>query len=419
MNAVCRHFGECGGCQYQDQTYEQQLARKHAALQELFQELWPYPIPLIPSPVAWHYRNKVDPSFALKRYPEPPPEGFQRDTVLGFKRRGRWFWPMDIAECRIGPAGLDTLLAGVRAWRQDAGMRAYDGRKHTGCLRHLLVRDGKRSGERMVVVITAPGPLEEADAFVESVRTSFDATSIYHGEFSGKGDVAIAERLTLLYGRDSITETLLVDDEPDAGAAPAPTPEAFIADDRRDVRPLHFRISPMSFFQTNPLAAERLYGLVRAWAAETAPDCIFDLYGGAGGIAFSCAGLVREIISVENVTSASEDGRHNAHNNDIENVFFITDSVRNYLRGRVEGGGLPENSAVVVDPPRAGMHPKAIRRLAALRPKRLLYVSCNPGRLRAEAPEFLDDYRLTTLTAVDMFPHTPHVEVVAAFEAGS
>ncbi len=229
--------------------------------------------------------------------------------------------------------------------------------------------------------------------------------------------MATAERLTLLYGREYITEALLVDKCPEAGAAPAATPEAFIAKDPRDGSALRFRISPMSFFQTNPLAAERLYGLVRRWALACAPDCLFDLYGGAGGIAFSCADAAREIISVENVAAASEDGRLNARDNNIENVFFITDSVRHYLRHRVEGGGLPENSAVVVDPPRAGMHPKAVRRLVALRPKQLLYVSCNPKRLRAELPEFLEAYQLVSLQAVDMFPHTPHVEVLAALEA--
>ncbi len=413
--SLCKHFGDCGGCLHQDLSYEDQLKQKAALLQALFQEVWESPIPMTPSPVIWQYRNKVDPSFALKRYPEPPPPGFERETVLGFKRRGKWFWPLDIEECRIGPAGLDRLLQGTRTWMKTCDLRACEPRRERGYLRNLLVRDGKRSGERMVVLITRPGAFQHADTFVSMARECFHADSIYHGEFAGRAEVATADTLTLLHGQDVIHEQLLITDDRADNTVICDTPAAYIAEQTPTGRRLSFRISPLSFFQTNPLAAERLYGHIRAWAARLRPGTLFDLYGGSGGIALSCADCAGEIISVENVAAATEDGRRNAQDNTVDNVLFVADSVRNFLRQKVEGNGLPTDCAVVLDPPRAGMHPKAIKRLLRLQPRHFLYVSCNPKRLRTELPDFLEAYHLEGVQAVDMFPHTPHVEVLAAF----
>lgn len=413
---LCRHFGVCGGCLYQDVPYEEQLARKAAWLEELLREYWQGPVPVIASPVLFHYRNKIDPGFALKRYPEPPPRDFPRETVLGFKQREGWRWPMDIRECRIGPEGVDGLLRSVHEWRNASGLAAYDSRRGTGYLRNLLVRDAKRTGERMVVLITAPGVLPDADAFVFSVQKYFEAASIVHGEFSGKAEVATAEKVTLLHGRPWITETLHLDAGAAAGTftASAVTPSEFIQDDTRTFEPLGFRISPMSFFQTNPLAAERLYGVIREWARRVRPARLYDLYGGAGGIAFSCAGCAGDIVSVENVEVASEDGRFNAEQNGIENVSFVTDSVRAFTRKLLAGGGMPADSAVVVDPPRSGMHPKSLLRLLEMKPQNILYVSCNAAKLKEELAVLTRAYEVTDVRGVDMFPHTPHVEVVAA-----
>jgi len=390
---LCPHFGECGGCQSQDVPYEEQLVAKEAALRELLASYWDGPIPVTPSPVLWHYRNKVDPAFAPKRYPEPPPQGFVRETVLGFKRKGRWFWPLDIEECRIGPEGLDALLPAVRRWYREQGLRAFDSRSKEGFLRTLLVRDAKRTGERMVVLITREGRFDTA-SFVDVVRESFSPTSIYRGVFHGLADVAAADELTLLYGEPAIIERLRV-----------PGTDG--------VRELAFRISPFSFFQTNPLATERLYGLVREWVRQAAPATLYDLYGGAGGIALSCADSVKQVWSVESVAEASEDGRYNARANGIDNVSFVTEKAKNYLRRQLDAGGLAPDSAVVVDPPRAGLHPKALKRLVQLGPARVLYISCNPKIFARELPAFVEGYKLHTLKAVDLFPHTRHVEVVA------
>jgi 23S rRNA (uracil1939-C5)-methyltransferase len=395
--ARCLHFGECGGCQSQNLGYPDQLAQKAALLQTLFAAHWPDPVPVSPSPVVWHYRNKVDPAFAPMRYPEPPPPGFVRETVLGFKRKGRWFWPLDIEECHIGPEGLDTLLGAVRGWYRAAGLRGFDSRSGEGFLRVLLVRDAKRTGERMVVLITRPGPFDPKP-FLDAILPVYPAVSVYRGIFSGLADVAAAEELELLHGAPHITERLCISD-----------PEG--------AREFEFRISPMSFFQTNPTATESLYSAIRAWLRRSAPETLYDLYGGSGGIAFSCADLVRRVWSVESVEDASRDGRENARLNGIDNVYFLTEDVRKYLKRLLEEDGFDPGAAAVIDPPRSGLHPKVLRRLIELSPARLLYVSCNPKILARELPDFLEHYRLETLEAFDLFPHTRHVEVLAALTA--
>ncbi len=394
--ARCIHFGECGGCKTQDVPYPQQVREKEAMLGELFAPFHPGPVPVAPSPQVWHYRNKVDPAFARKRYDEKPPDDFDRETVIGFKKRGRWFWPLDIQACHIAPEGLGALLEAVRAWYRREGLQAFDDRKDAGILRALLVREGKQSGERMVVLITRDGTFDKA-GFVALCRETFGADSVYRGIYRGLADVAEAEELELLWGKATIDERLYV--HGDGG-----------------VRELVFRISPMSFFQTNTLAAQQLYSMIRAWAKQTGGGMLYDLYGGAGGIALSCADLFGHVWSVENVAEASADGRVNAQRNEIANVTFITEKVKNYLRYMIlDNEGFPEHSAAVVDPPRAGLHPKALKRLIALRPAYLLYVSCNPKLLAQEMPQLLKQYQLTDLRAIDMFPHTPHVEVLASF----
>lgn len=392
---LCPHFGECGGCESQDRPYAAQLAEKEAALRKLFSGYWEKPIPVTPSPRIWHYRNKVDPSFAPMQYPEPPPPGFARETVLGFKRRGRWYWPLEINACRIGPEGLEPLLTAVREWQRAHGLRAFDSRSGEGFLRCLLVRDAKRTGERMVALITRPGDFDPAP-FVAAVRAAYPGAGIFHGISEGRADGSFAETLTLLDGAPHITEEMHV---PCAEGA----------------RVLRFQISPMSFFQTNPLAAEQLYGIIRAWARTVAPDTLYDLYGGAGGIAFACADLTAQVHSVENLPAASEDGRKNAALNTIENVTFHTEAVKSFLRRHLEEYGLGKHAAVIVDPPRSGMEGKALKRLVALAPPHLLYVSCNPKVLATEMPVLMEHYLLESLRAVDQFPHTPHVELAAAF----
>lgn len=396
---LCPHFGECGGCATQDVPYEEQVARKAADLRELFAAHWDGPIEVTPSPVVWNYRNKVDFSFVPMRYPEPPPEGFERETVLGFNRKGAWYWPLEIDECRIAPQGVDKLLASVRSWYRAHDLRAFDSRANGGFLRVLLVREGTRTGQRMVVLFTSKGAFD-AGPFVEAVQSVFPATSIYRGIFSRSARGTFADELELLDGKREIEEHLHV---PDGDS----------------VRELRFRISPFSFFQVNSPATEILYGKIREWVRRIAPATLYDLYGGAGGIAFACSDLVQVVRSIENEPAATLDGEYNATTNGIDNVYFTTEKMKNYLLRFREEGGMEPNSAVVTDPPRSGMTPKAVRRLVESGAPHILYMSCKPTVLVEQLPTFLESYRLVGLQAVDLFPHTAHVEVLAHLERRS
>ncbi len=395
--ARCLHFGECGGCSFQDLPYFDQLATKSDTLCALFEAHWSKQIPIEPSPDCWHYRNKLDLTFGRKHYPEPPPKDFPRETVLGFKRSGKWYWTLDIEECHIGPKGAESLLNAVRLWARERKLTAFSSKARDGFLRILLVREGKRTGERMVVLITNEGELD-AESFVQAVQTSFPCQSIQHAVFTGRAEIAAADRIAVLDGKPTIDEVLEVPDG-------------------TETRKLRFRLSPFSFFQTNTYATEKLYGFIRSWVKESRPQFLYDLYGGSGGIALSCSDRVDRVVSVESVEDASVDGIHNAEVNSADNVVFITQEVEKYLRDTLHAQkAFQSNSLVIVDPPRAGLHPKALKRLIALNPPEIIYVSCKPTVLAEEMTTFLAHYDLVNMQAVDLFPHTEHVELLARFK---
>ncbi|MBI4558092.1 MAG: 23S rRNA (uracil(1939)-C(5))-methyltransferase RlmD [Candidatus Hydrogenedentes bacterium] len=395
LTGVCPHFGECGGCSYQDKPYPEQVRAKGRMLEQLFSEFWHGPIQVEPSPVVWFYRNRADLTFAPKWYNQPPAPGFERETVLGYRRKGRWFWPLDVAECRIFSPELPALLDAVKRWFRAARLQAYDERTQQGILRGLLVREGKRTGQRLVVLITREGEFD-AGVFVEAVRAACSVTSIFHGIYRGRAQVTCADELHLLFGPPEIAEELHVVDDVS----------------RRRFR---FCISPFSFFQTNTMGADVLYTRVREWVKGVVPSILYDLYGGSGGIALSCADLVPQVVSVENVLSTTRDATRNAVMNRIENARFTTNSVEDFLMQLLRRGELEKDAAVIVDPPRAGLHPRALKALLELKPAHLLYVSCKPSTLVLELPKLLEVFRLRSLHAVDMFPHTDHVEVLAEF----
>lgn len=390
---LCTHFGACGGCTAQDVPYTKQLEAKAEVLRGLLGSYWPGPIEVVPSPVQWHYRNKVDPTFGRMFFDEPPPKGTARPTVLGFKRKGKWFWTLDLQECLIAPAGMDSLLRAVVDWARESGLEPFDTRRQQGFLRHLLVREGKGTGERMVVLITSEGAFDGA-AFADAVATAWPEARILRAVNRGGAEVAIGDVSDVYAGPAYIDEVLHV-----GGNAAA--------------APIRFRLTPFSFFQTNSLATERLYGIIRDGLAAAAPQRLYDLYGGSGGIALSCAAMAETVVSVESFAPASADGRVNAALNGVDHIEFITQPVEAYLRDRAGQGGFPDGAAVVLDPPRAGLHPKALKCLLELRPRDIIYVSCKPSVFAEELDALRAVYSVDSLQAVDLFPHTPHVEVVA------
>ena len=383
----------------QDITYSEQLSRKGKGLEDLFAPFWNGGITVLPSPVLWRYRNKIDPAFSPKHYPEPPPKDFQRETVLGFKRPKCWYWPLEIEDCPIGPEETGPLLSSVREWVEACRLPAYDSRRKSGFLKGLLIRRAMRTGGRVVALVTAPGDFD-SQSFVEAVQRAWPDAGIFRGIFYGSADVTAADELEHLAGPRRMEECLHIPTETDG-----------------EPRVSRFSLSPFSFFQTNTLATEVLYGRIRQWVAQCETQTLFDLYGGMGTIAIACCDLVSRVWSVESFVPASEDGKRNALLNNVGNIRFIAEDVRPFLRKMLTEGAPPENPSVILDPPRAGLHPRVLQRMVEWKPPRVLYVSCKPSVLAAEMPKWLESYHLTRIEAVDLFPHTPNAEVLAHFEA--
>ncbi len=389
---LCPHFGECGGCLTQDVPYPEQVARKQAALTELFREVWPGPLPVAPSPRVWYYRNKIELKYDRRHYPEPPPKDFVRETVLGFRRRNRWNITLDLAECRLFAPELPALLARLGAWQRAAGVPHYQPRRDVGCLRHLVLRAGQRTGERLACLITAPGPFN-APPFVAAVHAAWPGASVLRGEHAGVNDMAVAETIEVLAGQPCVHEELVI---------PGPAGE----------RHLRFRIPPFGFFQVNPGAVELLYGAIRAGVRERPPARLYDLYGGAGAIALVCADLCGDIVSVDSFPAAAADGATNLALDGVTHVQMVTAPVEDWLPAAT----LDPAATAVLDPPRQGLHPRVVETLVNRGPRELFYVSCHPEALARELPLLLAAYRLTSLAAFDLFPHTPHVELLARLE---
>jgi len=374
----CRHFGLCGGCQIQDLPYERQLEGKAARVAALLAPLGLAAPRAYGSPELWYYRNKMEFSF-IDVYP-PEPGG--PTLRLGLKPRGRWYQVFDLEECFLFSPQAGDLARAVRAWAEREKVPPYNNRKNTGLLRHLVVREAKNGTDRMVNLVTSPGQIPTA-SFVEAVRGAYPATSVLWGVNGKVSDTAIADSIGALYGPDHIIETLAFGE-----------------------RRLRFRISPQSFFQTNTRGAELLYGILRGWLKEAPAARLLDLYCGGGGIGLCLADVVGETIGVELNESAVVDARANAELNRVRNATFYCGAVQVLLPSLLA----LKADVVVIDPPRAGLHPEALKILLELAPPRLFYVSCNPEALARDLKPLLEKYAVEDCAVVDLFPHTEHVE---------
>ncbi len=378
--ARCQHFGSCGGCALQDLDYADQLALKAARVAGLLSPVGLGIAKTHPSPAIWYYRNKMEFSFG-DVYP-PVSEG--PSVLLGLKAKGRWYDVCDLQECHLLSSETGALLASVRAWAEKAGVLPYNNRRRRGFLRHLVVREAKNGGDRLVSLITSPGDLPKA-SFLEAVHLAYPATTVLWGINGKASDTAVPDSSGVLEGSGHIEERLRF-------------PEA----------ELRFRISPQSFFQTNTLGAEVLYGILRDWVRESQARKVLDLYCGGGGITLSLAGICQEVVGVESNLSAVADAKSNAVLNGLANASFYTGQVETLLPALLTTG--PE--VVVADPPRAGLHRRVLDVLLERGPEHLFYVSCNPESLARDLAVLVKQYQARRCEIVDLFPHTEHIETV-------
>ena len=379
VEAPCAHYPVCGGCRFQDLDYALQVAAKEDQVRDALKRIGgiaePPLEPILPADSPFFYRNKMEYSFT--QTPEGP--------ALGFHKAGRWDEVLEIEKCWLTTDLGNSIRNAVRDWAREENLVAYDQTEHTGYLRHLVVREGRNTGQALVVLVTASGEKFERGYFVEVLNRFPEVRSIHWAVNDTPSEVTNLPS-TLLWGEDAIEEELLG---------------------------LRFRIRPNAFLQTNTEMAEKLYGIAIEYAALTGAETVYDLYCGTGTIGISMAQNALTVwgveISEESVACALE----NLELNSIGNAAFFAGNVGQSLEDLAERAGPPD--VVVVDPPRAGLAGKALKRTGALGADRIVYVSCNPTTLASDVKVLRAEhgYELVRARPVDMFPHTPHVETVA------
>ena len=379
INPGCPHFVSCGGCTYQNLPYEEQLRLKGGQLKELLDGAIsePYVFEGVKeSPRREAYRNKMEFSFGDEEKDGP--------LALGMHRRGSFYDIVTVDECQIVDEDYRRILSCVLDYFKGEGLPFYHKLRHTGYLRHLLVRKGVRTGEILVVLVTS-SQMEVSDApWVKrllELELEGNIAGILHTFNDSLADVVQSDRTEILYGRDYFYEELLG---------------------------LRFRISPFSFFQTNSLGAEVLYETARSYIGDTKDKVIFDLYSGTGTIAQMLAPVAERIVGVEIVEEAVEAAKVNAKLNGLSNCSFIAGDVLKVVDELAEKPDL-----IVLDPPRDGVHPKALQKIIDFGVERIVYISCKPTSLVRDL-ELLQGrgYRVEKAVGVDLFPFTVHCETV-------
>lgn len=376
----CPHFGVCGGCRWQDLGYAHQLQLKEQLVSQALTARSLAPIellPALPSEHEFYYRNKMEFSFGVSR---------DGELELGLHMRGRYNRIFDLETCHLQSELSNRIVDSFRRHAVDQAVPPYDLRSHEGVMRFLVVRETKQTGQTMVNLVVAEYPSEAIDEVMERVLAELpEITTALVTLHTGKAQVATGEEQFAIRGGGRMVERC-------SG--------------------LEYEISPASFFQTNTMQAERLYGLVDELAGPIDGKRVLDLYAGTGGISLQLARRAGAVVAVEQVAEAVADGQRNAERNGLSNCEFVAASAEDYLGELQPGEG--RFQVVVVDPPRAGVHQTALEALANLSPSTLVYVSCNAETFADDAAVLVEaGYQLESVQPVDMFPHTPHCELAA------
>lgn len=398
----CVHFGQCGGCRWQQLSYQDQLKIKQEHIEKLFHPLKNahtifHPIAACVPP--WQYRNKMEYSFSSDA------AGHRYLGLIIDSSRGK---VLNLNECHlVNPWFIDAVKC-VKNWWDESGLTAYHPYSNKGALRTLTIREGMRSGDRMLMLTVSGNPdfavsKQQLDSFVAFVR---DAVEPLKPECNLSIFLRIQQAIKgkettffemLLYGPDHIREILHV-----KTARNEPT------------TPLNFNISPSAFFQPNTKQAENLYGMALQ-LLNIPPNCvIYDLYCGTGTLGICAAKSAHRVVGIEISPESSLDARSNVTNNGLSNVDIVTGSVGEVMKSIRQDKIYPMPDIVMVDPPRAGLDPETIKHLIELKPVKLLYISCNPSTQAENIQELQKaGYTLAAIQPVDQFPHTYHIENIA------
>lgn len=404
LRPFCTHFGNCGGCTWQTLPYPMQIAFKQQQVVDQLTRIGhltlPEVSPILGSEQTDHYRNKLEFTFSNHRWllPGEDWQSLRAEELLGlgFHVSGFFDKVLDIQECHLQREPSNAIRLFIKQYAIDHDLRFYDLRENQGFLRTMVVRTTSTGENMLVLCFGGEAQGEEArpdrEALLEAVKARFsEITSLYY-VINPKGNDNFSDLpCTLYHGAEAVYEQM---------------------------ENLRFKIGPKSFYQTNSRQAYRLYSVVRDFVKEGIPDgsekpVIYDLYTGTGTIALFLASLARKVVGIEYVPEAIEDAKVNARENGIENTEFFAGDMKDVLNADfIASHGQPD--IVVLDPPRAGIHPDVARVLLACAPGRIVYVSCNPATQARDLAVFADRYEILHVQPVDMFPHTTHVENVVS-----
>jgi 23S rRNA (uracil1939-C5)-methyltransferase len=379
--AVCEHFGTCGGCLWQDLAYSDQLALKSQIVESCLGRAGVDIkfAPPLEAPSAFRYRNKMEFSFGES----------EEGPTIGLHASGRFDHVFDLSACHLQSDVSNAIVSFTRDFVRSRGLSSYDLRKHTGLMRFLTVRDGKHTGEVMVALTTSTEPFVDAESFASELVEQFpEVASVIHSINGRKAQVATGDEERVLAGKSTIEDRL---------------------------GRFQFDISLGSFFQPNTFQAERMFEQVVTMTEIQPDDRMLDVYCGTGGISFFLSEVAQDVLGIESSEAAIKDAVRNSAQNGVEGCQFMAgpaEVLLSQLRNRGE-----RFDVVVTDPPRPGMHAKALAALGELAPRRIVYVSCNPQALAEDLIRLRAfGYTATAAQVVDMLPQTPHCEVLVRLD---
>ena len=397
LDAFCEHFGVCGGCRWQPLPYEMQLEAKR---QQVYDQLVrighlevPEIRPTLPSQRTQFYRNKLEFSASSKRWvlhgedPDAIPENDRMG--LGF-HVGKFFDKvLDIERCYLQAEPSNAIRLFVKRYAVEHGLEFYNLRENRGYVRNIIIRTTEAGTVMLIVCFAHDDDPSQRTEMLDAIAEAFpQITSLYY-VINRKLNDSITDQSCILYkGEDAIYETM---------------------------EGLRFKIGPKSFYQTNTLQAQRLYEVAREFACLTGTETVYDLYTGTGTIAQFVARRAAKVIGIEYVPEAIADARVNAQANGITNCEWFAGDMKDILTDAfIAAHGRPD--VIILDPPRAGIHPDVARVILRAAPQRIVYVSCNPASQARDLAALSVKYKVTAVQPVDMFPHTQHVENVCRLE---
>jgi 23S rRNA (uracil1939-C5)-methyltransferase len=392
---ACKYFTVCGGCRQQDIDYNTQVKYKQDQVQEIFERLGGFTDykleEIIPSEHKFYYRNKMEFSFSDRRWltSDEISSGieFDRDFALGLHVPGTFDKVLDIDECFLQSETSNGILNFTRNFFMERGTSIFSTRTQSGYLRNLVIREGKKTRDLMVNLVTYDDNEELMKEYSSGLVAGFPGiTTIINNVNKKRSSIAVGDYEKVYHGEGYITDA---------------------------IGEKKFRISANSFFQTNTYQAEKLYDTIIEYAGFKKDDIVYDLYSGAGTITIYMSGMAKKIYGFESSLSAINDAAVNAEVNKADNVDFVVADLFKSFMPLVKGAELPHPDIIVTDPPRSGMHQKVIDDILELAPRKVVYVSCNPATQVRDIKLLKEKYDLVKIKPVDMFPHTYHIENVA------